>query len=126
MSGYLAARSAFVGRRGILLPLPPALCAPADTLITPIDDNFVDFATLAQVDRENHAVIQPSICREISARHWMHGPKRTGFRAVKGFGERVIYREHYPQGLIVMNVREAGVAIQIAMSNIGRAPRCGR
>ena len=37
--------------------------------------------------------------------------KRIGFRTVKGFGERVIFRELYLQGLTLMDVREAGLGI---------------
>jgi chromosome partitioning protein len=37
---------------------------------------------------------------------------------VKGFGERVIFRELYLQGLTLMDVREAGLGIQMAMSHV--------
>ena len=127
--------------------------ASADTLITPINDSFVDFAMLARVDPDNHAVINPSIYSEmvwearkrrfardrgridwIVMRNRMGSTemrnkrdvgatlealaKRIGFRTVKGFGERVIFRELYLQGLTLMDVREAGLAIQIGMSHI--------
>ncbi len=127
--------------------------AQADTLITPINDSFVDFAMLARVDPDNHAVIHPSIYSEmvwearkrrfaadrgridwIVMRNRMGSTemrnkrdvgatletlaKRIGFRTVKGFGERVIFRELYLQGLTLMDVREAGLAIQIGMSHI--------
>lgn len=125
----------------------------ADTLITPINDSFVDFAMLAKVDPDNHAVINPSIYSEmvwearkrrfardrgridwIVMRNRMGSTemrnkrdvgatletlaKRIGFRTVKGFGERVIFRELYLQGLTLMDVREAGLAIQMGMSHI--------
>jgi chromosome partitioning protein len=127
--------------------------ARADTLITPINDSFVDFAMLARVDPDNHAVINPSIYSEmvwearkrrfardrtridwIVMRNRMGSTemrnkrdvgttletlaKRIGFRTVKGFGERVIYRELYLQGLTLMDVREAGLQIQLGMSHI--------
>ena len=120
--------------------------ASADTLITPINDSFVDFAMLARVDPDNHAVISPSTYSEmvwearkrrfardrtridwIVMRNRMGSTemrnkrdvgttletlaKRIGFRTVKGFGERVIYRELYLQGLTLMDVREAGLQI---------------
>jgi chromosome partitioning protein len=44
--------------------------------------------------------------------------KRIGFRTVKGFGERVIFRELYLQGLTLMDVREAGLPITLGMSHI--------
>ena len=127
--------------------------AQADTLITPINDSFVDFAMLAKVDPDNHAVINPSIYRPLGGpprtprfaadrgridwivmRNRMGSTemrnkrdvgatletlaKRIGFRTVKGFGERVIFRELYLQGLTLMDVREAGLAIQMGMSHI--------
>jgi chromosome partitioning protein len=127
--------------------------AQADTLITPINDSFVDFAMLARVDPDDHAVINPSIYSEmvwearkrrfardrgridwIVMRNRLGSTemrnkrdvgttletlaKRIGFRTVKGFGERVIFRELYLQGLTLMDVREAGLAMQIGMSHI--------
>jgi chromosome partitioning protein len=44
--------------------------------------------------------------------------KRIGFRTVKGFGERVIFRELYLQGLTLMDVKEAGLAMQMGMSHV--------
>ena len=125
----------------------------ADTLITPINDSFVDFAMLAQVEPENHEVIRPSIYSEmvwearkqrfardrgridwIVMRNRMGAnearnkrdvgatleslARRIGFRTVKGFGERVIFRELYLQGLTLMDVREAGLGIQLGMSHV--------
>jgi chromosome partitioning protein len=127
--------------------------ASADTLITPINDSFVDFAMLAKVDPDDHAVINPSIYSEmvwearkrrfardraridwIVMRNRMGSTemrnkrdvgatlealaKRIGFRTVKGFGERVIFRELYLQGLTLMDVREAGLPITLGMSHI--------
>lgn len=127
--------------------------AQADTLITPINDSFVDFAMLAKVDPEKHDVISPSIYSEmvwqarkrrfardrgkidwIVMRNRMGAnearnkrdvgatlealAKRIGFRTVKGFGERVIFRELYLQGLTLMDVREAGLGIQMGMSHV--------
>jgi chromosome partitioning protein len=127
--------------------------AAADTLITPINDSFVDFAMLAKVDPDDHAVINPSIYSEmvwearkrrfardraridwIVMRNRMGSTemrnkrdvgttlealaKRIGFRTVKGFGERVIFRELYLQGLTLMDVREAGLPITLGMSHI--------
>ena len=127
--------------------------AAADTLITPINDSFVDFAMLARVDPDNHAVINPSIYSEmvwearkrrfardrgridwIVMRNRLGSTemrnkrdvgatletlaKRIGFRTVKGFGERVIFRELYLQGLTLMDVREAGLPVTLGMSHI--------
>jgi chromosome partitioning protein len=125
----------------------------ADTLVTPINDSFVDFAMLAMVDQDNHAVVHPSIYSEmvwearkrrfardrgridwIVMRNRLGATearnkrdvgatlevlaRRIGFRTVKGFGERVIFRELYLEGLTLMDVREAGLGIQLAMSHV--------
>jgi chromosome partitioning protein len=127
--------------------------AHADTLITPINDSFVDFAMLAKVDPDNHAVVHPTVYSEmvwearkrrfardrgridwIVMRNRLGASearnkrdvgatldalaKRIGFRTVKGFGERVIFRELYLQGLTLMDVREAGLGIQMGMSHV--------
>jgi chromosome partitioning protein len=127
--------------------------AQADTLVTPINDSFVDFAMLAKVEPENHAVVHPSVYSEmvwearkrrfardrgridwIVMRNRLGAgearnkrdvgstlealAKRIGFRTVKGFGERVIFRELYLQGLTLMDVREAGLAMSLGMSHV--------
>ncbi|NNM56077.1 division plane positioning ATPase MipZ [Acidocella sp.] len=125
----------------------------ADTLITPINDSFVDFSMLAKVDPDNHDIVNPSIYSEMvwEARKnrfsrdrgkidWMVMrnrlaasearnkrdvgetldllAKRIGFRTLKGFGERVIFRELYLQGLTLMDVREANIGIALGLSHI--------
>jgi chromosome partitioning protein len=127
--------------------------AQADTLVTPINDSFVDFAMLAKVEPDHHEVVRPSIYSEmvwearkrrfsrdrgridwIVMRNRLGASearnkrdvgatlealaKRIGFRTVKGFGERVIFRELYLQGLTLMDVKEAGLGIQLGMSHI--------
>ena len=124
----------------------------ADTLITPLNDSFVDFDLLARVDAETGAVKGPSIYSEMvwGARQaraqaglkpidWivlrnrlgvqqMHNKKkvgaaledlsrRIGFRVVPGFSERVIFREMFPRGLTVLDLKDTGVD-QLSMSNI--------
>ena len=125
----------------------------ADTIVTPINDSFVDFAMLAEVDPETHKVIGPSIYSEMvwTARKrrfardrgridWIVMrnrlgasearnkrdvgstlealAKRIGFRTAKGFGERVIFRELFLQGLTLMDVREANLNIQLGLSHV--------
>lgn len=127
--------------------------AQADTLITPINDSFVDFSMLAKVDPDNHDIVKPSIYAEMvwEARKqrfsadrgkidWLvirnrlaasearnkrdvgetleSLAKRIGFRTLKGFGERVIFRELYLQGLTLMDVREANIGIAMGLSHI--------
>lgn len=127
--------------------------ARADTLVTPINDSFVDFSMLARVDPEDHAVVSPSVYSEmvwearkarfkrdrgrldwIVMRNRLGAAearnkkdvgatlealaKRIGFRTVRGFGERVIFRELYLQGLTLMDVKEAGVGMSFSMSHV--------
>lgn len=127
--------------------------ARADTLITPINDSFVDFSMLARVDPDDHAVVSPSVYSEmvwearkarfkrdrgrldwIVMRNRLGAAearnkkdvgatlealaKRIGFRTVRGFGERVIFRELYLQGLTLMDVKEAGVGVSFSMSHV--------
>ncbi len=127
--------------------------AHADTLVTPINDSFVDFAMLAKVDPDRHDIVQPSIYSEmvwearkrrfardrgridwIVMRNRLGAgearnkrdvgatldalAKRIGFRTVRGFGERVIFRELYLQGLTLMDVKEAGLGISLGMSHV--------
>ncbi len=124
----------------------------ADTLITPLNDSFVDFDLLARVDAETGKVLGPSIYAEMvwGARQlraqaglrpidWvvvrnrlgaqqMHNKKkvgaaledlsrRIGFRVVPGFSERVIFRELFPRGLTLLDLRDTGVD-QLNLSNI--------
>jgi chromosome partitioning protein len=127
--------------------------ARADTLITPINDSFVDFSMLARVDPDDHAVVSPSVYSEmvwearkarfkrdrgrldwIVMRNRLGSAearnkkdvgatlevlaRRIGFRTVRGFGERVIFRELYLQGLTLMDVKEAGVGVSFSMSHV--------
>lgn len=127
--------------------------AHADTLVTPINDSFVDFAMLAKVDPDKHDIVQPSIYSEmvwearkrrfardrgkidwIVMRNRLGASearnkrdvgatldalaKRIGFRTVRGFGERVIFRELYLQGLTLMDVKEAGLGMSMSMSHV--------
>ncbi len=124
----------------------------ADTLVTPLNDSFVDFDLLARVDPETGAVKGPSIYSEMvwSARQlraqaglkpidWivlrnrlgaqqMHNKKkvgkaledlsrRIGFRVAPGFSERVIFRELFPRGLTLLDLKDTGVD-QLNISNI--------
>lgn len=124
----------------------------ADTLITPLNDSFVDFDLLARIDPETSKVKGPSIYSEMvwGARQlraqaglrpidWivlrnrmgaqqMHNKrkvgsaleelsKRIGFRVAPGFSERVIFRELFPRGLTLLDLKDTGVD-QLNLSNI--------
>lgn len=114
----------------------------ADTLITPMNDSFIDFDLLGQVDPDTHKVTRPSFYSELvwqsrKARAKRDGgsidwvvlrtrmshlearnmkrvagaldelAKRIGFRVVPGLSERVIFRELFPKGLTLLDLRSA-------------------
>ncbi|MDB6452262.1 division plane positioning ATPase MipZ [Falsirhodobacter sp. 20TX0035] len=124
----------------------------ADTLITPLNDSFIDFDLLARIDPETGKVKGPSIYSEMvwNARQlraqaglkpidWivlrnrlgaqqMHNKKkvgaaledlskRIGFRVAPGFSERVIFRELFPRGLTLLDLKDTGVET-LNLSNI--------
>ena len=116
----------------------------ADTLITPLNDSFIDFDLLAHVDPENNQILGPSVYSEMvwSARQlraqaslkptdWIvvrnrlgaqmmvnkqkmgdaldDLAKRIGFRVAPGFSERVTFRELFPRGLTLLDLKDIGV-----------------
>lgn len=124
----------------------------ADTLISPLNDSFVDFDLLARIDPDTNKVKGPSIYSEMvwNARQlraqaglkpidWivlrnrmgaqqMHNKRkvgaaldelsrRIGFRVAPGFSERVIFRELFPRGITLLDLRDTGVD-QLNISNI--------
>ncbi|WP_374429076.1 division plane positioning ATPase MipZ [Tabrizicola sp.] len=124
----------------------------ADTLITPLNDSFVDFDLLARMDGLTGKIKGPSIYSEMvwGARQmraqaglqpidWivvrnrlgaqqMHNKKkvgaaleelsrRIGFRVLNGFSERVIFRELFPRGITLLDLKDTGVD-QLSLSNI--------
>jgi len=124
----------------------------ADTLITPLNDSFIDFDLLARTDPDTGRVIGPSIyaemvwnARQLRARaglkpiDWivlrnrlgaqqMHNKKkvgaaleqlskRIGFRVAPGFSERVIFRELFPRGLTLLDLKDVGVE-SLNLSNV--------
>lgn len=124
----------------------------ADTLITPLNDSFIDFDLLARTDPETGKVLGPSIYAEmvwnarqlrakaglkpidwivlrnrLGAQH-MHNKKkvgealnnlsrRIGFRVAPGFSERVIFRELFPRGLTLLDLKDVGVE-SLNLSNV--------
>jgi len=125
----------------------------ADTLVTPMNDSFVDFDLLARTEPGTGKVLGPSVYAEMvwSARQirsrgglppidWlvlrnrlgtqqMHNKrkvgtalaslaKRIGFRVAPGFAERVIFRELFPRGLTLLDLKEIGGGGRISLSHI--------
>ena len=126
--------------------------AMADTLITPLNDSFIDFDLLAKIKSDGITVQGPSVYSEMvwSARQlraeaglapldWIVVrnrlgtqnminkqkmadaiavlSKRIGFRIAPGFGERVIFRELFPRGLTLLDLKDLGIN-KLSMSNI--------
>ncbi|MBS0125798.1 division plane positioning ATPase MipZ [Thetidibacter halocola] len=124
----------------------------ADTLITPMNDSFIDFDLLARVDNDGVKILGPSVYSEMvwSARQlraqaglqpidWVvlrnrlgaqqmvnkmkieraleRLSKRIGFRIVPGFSERVVFRELFPRGLTLLDLKDVGVK-QLNISNV--------
>ena len=124
----------------------------ADTLITPLNDSFVDFDLLAHTDSDGLTIKGPSVYSEMvwNARQlraqaglapidWIvvrnrlgaqqmvnkqkmenalsRLAKRIGFRTAPGFNERVIFRELFPRGLTLLDLRDVGVK-QLNISNV--------
>jgi chromosome partitioning protein len=127
--------------------------ARADTLITPLNDSFLDLDLLARIDREGKRIIGPSLYSEMAweqkkRRAMADGgsidwivmrnrlghtearnkrdiglllealSKRIGFRLAPGFSERVIFRELFPRGLTLLDLKEAGIGISLTMSHV--------
>ncbi|ETX29989.1 division plane positioning ATPase MipZ [Roseivivax isoporae] len=123
-----------------------------DTLITPLNDSFVDFDLLARIDGDGEKILGPSVYAEMvwNARQlraqaglqpidWVvlrnrlgaqamvnklkmeraldRLAKRIGFRVGPGFSERVIFRELFPRGLTLLDLKDIGVK-QLNISNV--------
>lgn len=124
----------------------------ADTLITPLNDSFVDFDLLARIDSKGDNILGPSVYSEmvwnarqlraqaglkpidwvvirnrLGTQRMVNKEKmeraikmlstRVGFRTVPGFSERVIFRELFPRGLTLLDLKDIGVK-QLNISNI--------
>jgi len=115
----------------------------ADTLVTPMNDSFVDLDLIGQVHPENFKITKPSFYAELiwnsrtqrakvtgKSVDWVvlrnrlqhiqsHNlqrvgaaldelARRVGFRVIPGLGERVIYRELFPKGLTLLDLKQLG------------------
>ena len=124
----------------------------ADTLVTPLNDSFIDFDLLAHTDAMGDKITGPSVYSEMvwTARQlraqagltpidWVvvrnrmgaqrmvnkdkmekaikNLSKRIGFRIAPGFNERVIFRELFPRGLTLLDLKDIGVK-QLNISNV--------
>lgn len=87
--------------------------AHADTLITPINDSFVDFAMLAKVDPDNHDVVHPSIYSEMV---WQ--ARKARFARDRGRIDWIVMRNRL--GAIAQrNKRDVGATVELLAKRIG-------
>ncbi len=121
----------------------------ADTLITPLNDSFIDLDMLVRVNSESLDILRPSTYSEMVWEQKKHRAmrdngsidwivlrnrlssinsrnkeemervltalaKRIGFRLVAGFGERVIFRELFLNGLTLLDMKETNTAMTLS------------
>jgi len=125
----------------------------ADTVITPINDSFIDIDVMAKVDGEDLKVVSPSIYsqmvweqklaraqRDQGTIDWIvmrnrlstidaqnkrnvakvleELEKRIRFRQAPGFSERVIFRELFPQGLTLLDLKKSNFGKSFSLSHV--------
>lgn len=121
----------------------------ADTLITPLNDSFIDLDMLVRVQADSFDILRPSTYAEMvweqkkqraqrdgSSMDWIvlrnrlssinsrnkeemekllsALSKRIGFRYGPGFGERVIFRELFLNGLTLLDLRETETPLTLS------------
>jgi chromosome partitioning protein len=121
----------------------------ANTLITPLNDSFIDLDMLVRVAPDSLDILRPSTYAEMvwdqkKQRAMRDGgkidwivlrnrlasihsrnreemervlgalSKRIGFRLLPGFGERVIFRELFLNGLTLLDMRETGTPMTLS------------
>lgn len=127
--------------------------ARADTLITPLNDSFLDLDLLARLDGEGKRILGPSLYSEMAWEQkkrraladggsidWIvmrnrlssldarnkqnigrlleQLSRRIGFRLAPGFTERVVFRELFPRGLTLLDLRHVDSGISLNMSQV--------
>lgn len=121
----------------------------ADTLITPLNDSFIDLDMLARINSETREISGPSTYAEMVWEQKKHKllrdrtqfdwivlrnrlssifaknkeemqfllnklAQRIGFRLASGFGERVIFRELFLQGLTLLDLQDVGIEMTLS------------
>lgn len=125
----------------------------ADTIVTPMNDSFVDLDLIGKVDPDTLKVLKPSLYAEMvweqrkqralrdrSSIDWIvmrnrlasiearnkravgqvleQLARRIGFRLAPGFGDRVIFRELFLQGLTLLDLGRKGLGVAMSMSHV--------
>ncbi len=134
-------------------PLSRVALGRADTLITPMNDSFLDLDLLARLDQSGKRIRGPSLYAEMvwdqrkqraladgGSIDWIvmrnrlssldarnkrtigrlldELARRIGFRQAPGFSERVIFRELFPRGLTLLDLRQADAGVSFSMSHV--------
>lgn len=121
----------------------------ADTLITPVNDSFIDLDMLVRLESNSLSIIKPSTYAEmvweqrkqkairsqgtidwIVVRNRLASiysrnreevenvlkslSKRIGYRLASGFGERVIFRELFLNGITLLDLAETGTSLSLS------------
>lgn len=127
--------------------------ARADTLITPLNDSFLDLDLLARLDASGKRIKGPSLYAEMvwdqrkqralndgGSIDWIvmrnrlssldarnkrqigrlldELARRIGFRQAPGFTERVVFRELFPRGLTLLDLRQGEAGVALSMSHV--------
>lgn len=125
----------------------------ADTVVTPINDSFIDLDVMAKIDSETLDTSSPSIysqmlweqkmeraSRDRGSIDWVvvrnrlgnldaqnkrnveealkKLSKRVSFKVAPGFSERVIFRELFPHGLTLLDLKKANFTKSFSMSHV--------
>ncbi|RTK92739.1 MAG: ATPase [Rickettsiales bacterium] len=125
----------------------------ADTVITPVNDSFVDLDVMAKFNDEGNNIAHPSIysqmlweqkmekaSRDGTSINWIvlrnrlsnlnasnqrnvsealeKLAKRISFKIVPGFSERVIFRELFPVGLTLIDLKKANFNKSFSISHV--------
>ena len=125
----------------------------ADTLVTPMNDSFIDLDLLARIEPETLKIRGPSVYSDmvwemrkarmerdqgrmdwvvmrnrIAAANARNAKdveavltplsRRLGFRVAPGFGDRMIFRELFLDGVTLLDLREIGSGFRWSLSHI--------
>ncbi len=127
--------------------------ACADTLVTPVNESFVDLDLIAEVDGNSLKASRPSwysewvwklrksrFARDGHRIDWLVVPSRLagretrnrkqlhdvlkslegimGFQTVVGLADRVVFRELFPKGLGLADLKLRGLGIAVSMAHV--------
>ena len=93
--------------------LAQAALARADTIVTPMNDSFVDFDLIGQVDPETYAVKRPSFYAEL-----IWDARRARARATGGTVDWVVLRNRLST-LEARNMKRVGAALEALAKRVG-------